>query len=202
MITHRRILVTAIIVLLISGVLATVYPLAGFAADAHPEKWAQPLDREGLPNLHQVTPLLYRGAQPTAGGMQQLKAMGIKTVINLRSFNSDREELGTTGLAYEHIPMKAWHPEQEDIIRFLRITTGKTRLPVFVHCQHGADRTGLMCAIYRVVIQGWTKEEAIQEMTQGGFGHHAIWTNLVRFIQDLDIEGIKKQAGIPTRGAP
>ena len=202
MITNRRILVTAIIVLLISGVLAAVYPLAGFAADEHPEKWAQPLDRKGLPNLYQVTPLLYRGAQPTAGGMQQLKAMGVKTVINLRSFNSDREELGTTGLAYEHIPMKAWHPEQEDIIRFLRITTDKTRAPVFVHCQHGADRTGLMCAIYRVVIQGWTKEEAIREMTQGGFGHHTIWTNLVKFIQDLDIEGIKKQAKISVKDTP
>ena len=202
MITNRRILVTAVIVLLISGVLTVTYPLAGFANDSRLEKWAHPLEREGLPNLHQVTPLLYRGAQPTAIGMQQLKAMGIKTVVNLRSFNSDREELGTTGLAYEHIPMKAWHPEQEDIVRFLRITTDKTRAPVFVHCQHGADRTGLMCAIYRVVIQGWTKEEAIQEMTQGGFGHHTIWTNLVRFIQDLDIEGIKKQAGLPTKAKP
>ena len=55
-----------------------------------------------------------------------------------------------------------------------------------------------MCAIYRVAICNWTKEEAIKEMTEGGFGHHTIWTNLVQFIKDLDIDGIKKQAGITT----
>jgi tyrosine-protein phosphatase SIW14 len=167
---------------------------------ARPAHWATPLQRKGLPNLHQVTPTLYRGAQPTAVGMRQLKAMGIKTVLNLRSFNSDREELGATGLAYDHIAMKAWHPEQEDIIRFLQITTDKSRQPIFVHCQHGADRTGLMCAVYRVAVCGWTKEEAIREMTQGGFGHHTIWTNLVKFIRDLDIDAIKKEAGIEAAG--
>jgi protein tyrosine/serine phosphatase len=193
----------AIILSVMDALIATC-PLAGLASSAQdptnsttrPSQWAQPLQREGLPNLHQVTPVLYRGAQPTAAGMRQLKAMGVTTVANLRSFNSDQKELSDTALAYEHISMKAWHPEREDIIRFLRIVTDKNRHPVFVHCQHGADRTGLMCAIYRVAIGGWTKEEAIKEMTQGGFGHHTIWTNLVRFIQDLDIEAIKKQAGI------
>ena len=178
-------------VALISGVRSG----ASTMATPRPAHWATPLQRKGLPNLHQVTPTLYRGAQPTAVGMRQLKAMGIKTVLNLRSFNSDREELGDTGLAYEHICMKAWHPEQEDIIRFLQITTDKSRQPIFVHCQHGADRTGLMCAVYRVAVCGWTKEEAIREMTQGGFGHHTIWTNLVKFIRDLDIDAIKKEAG-------
>ena len=163
-----------------------------------PSQWATPLEREGLPNLHQVTPLLYRGGQPTAEGMRQLKAMGVKTVINLRSFNSDRDEIGDTGLAYEHIYMKAWHPEREDIIRFLRIVTDKDCTPVFVHCQHGADRTGLMCAIYRVAVCDWTKEEAIREMTQGGFGHHTIWKNIIGFIEDLDIDAIKKEAAIDT----
>jgi len=197
----RRRAVIIVGLALLGSVLTTTYLIASFAADStaitpRPKKWARPLRQEGLPNLHQITPLLYRGAQPTAVGMRQLKAMGVKTVVNLRSFNSDREELGNTSLAYEHISMKAWHPEQEDIIRFLRITTDKAYAPVFVHCQHGADRTGLMCAIYRVAVEGWTKEEAIQEMTQGGFGHHTIWTNLVQFIQDLDIDAIKQQTGI------
>ena len=101
--------------LLISGALIAVYLLASPGADStssttRPSQWAQPLQREGLPNLHQVTVGIYRGAQPTAAGMHQLKAMGVKTVVNLRSFNSDREELGDTCLAGEHIYMKAWHP--------------------------------------------------------------------------------------------
>jgi protein tyrosine/serine phosphatase len=167
-------------------------------ATSRPGYWATPLQRKGLSNLYQVTPTLYRGAQPSAVGMRQLRAMGIKTVVNLRSFNSDREEIRGTGLAYEHIAMKAWHPEREDILRFLQITTDIDRQPVFVHCQHGADRTGLMCAVYRVAVCGWTKEEAIREMTRGGFKHHVIWTNLVTFIQDLDIDAIQKEDGIET----
>ncbi|MFW6163091.1 MAG: hypothetical protein ACODAJ_10005, partial [Planctomycetota bacterium] len=68
-----------------------------------PRQWATPIDKPGLPNLHQVSEDLYRGAQPTAEGMRQLKAMGVRTVINLRKLHSDRDEIGDTGLAYEHI---------------------------------------------------------------------------------------------------
>jgi protein tyrosine/serine phosphatase len=200
MFAKRPIIVIAIVFLFLGAVaLAFFFGVrsgASTTATPRPASWATPLQRKGLPNLHQVTPTLYRGAQPSAVGMRQLRAMGIKTVVNLRSFNSDREEIRGTGLAYEHIYMKAWHPEREDIIRFLQITTDNDRTPVFVHCQHGADRTGLMCAVYRVAVCNWTKAEAIREMTQGGFKHHVIWTNLVKFIQELDIDAIKKEAGI------
>ncbi len=195
------ILIVTIFLLLITAALALFFgvPSGGSTTSTpRPASWATPLQRKGLPNLHRVTPTLYRGAQPTAVGMRQLKAIGIKTVLNLRSFNSDREKLSDTALAYEHIYMKAWHPERKDIIRFLQITTDNDCTPVFVHCQHGADRTGLMFAVYRVAVCNWTKAEAIREMTQGGFGHHTIWTNLVKFIQDLDIDAIKKEAGIET----
>ena len=52
----------------------------------------------------------------------------------------------------------------------------------------------MMCAIYRIVIQGWTKDEAIAEMTQGGFGFHSVWENLVDYLQQLDVEKLKRQA--------
>ena len=128
--------------------------------------------------------------------MKNLKEIGIETVINLRSFNSDREEIGLTGLAYEHIYMKAWHPEEKEIVRFLQIVSNPKRSPILVHCQHGADRTGTMSAIYRIAIQGWTKKEAIREMTEGGFGFHSVWTNLPPWIDDLDINSLKKKAGL------
>ena len=128
--------------------------------------------------------------------INSLAKIGVKTVVNLRAFHSDRDEIGDTELDYEHIRMTAWHPEEEDIVRFLQIVTDKNRIPVFVHCMHGADRTGAVSAVYRIVIEGWTKEEAIQEMTEGGFGFHKIWKNLIRFVEDLDIEEIKKKAGI------
>ncbi|MCE9553690.1 MAG: tyrosine-protein phosphatase [Planctomycetes bacterium] len=161
-----------------------------------PKTWAAPIKLEGVPNYHKVSDTLFRSAQPTAEGMTNLKAQGVQTIVNLRSFHSNRDEIGNTGLASEHIFMKTWHPEREEVVRFLQIVTDPKRTPVLVHCQHGADRTGTMCAIYRVAVQGWSKEEAVREMTQGGYGFHEIWPNLPAWIKDLDIEAIRKEVGI------
>ena len=161
-----------------------------------PETWAQPVKLSGVPNLYRVSGELYRGDQPSPQGMQNLKNLGLKTIINLRSFHSDRDEIGDTGLAYEHITMKAWHPEEKEAVRFLKIVTDPQRAPVLVHCQHGSDRTGTMIAVYRLAVQGWSKAEAIREMTEGGFGFHWIWNNLPQWIEKLDIDRIKKQAGM------
>jgi protein tyrosine/serine phosphatase len=183
--------------------------LAGFITYAEdvaptnrPATWAKPIQQAGLPNLHQITTNLYRSAQPTAEGMQNLKKLGVKTVINLRSFNSDRAEIGLSGLAYEHIYMKAWHPEEKEAIRFLQIVTDEKRLPLLFHCQHGADRTGIMCALYRVAVQGWTKAEALRELKKGGYGYHEVWVNLPPWFEKLDIEDLKKKAGITPPAAP
>jgi protein tyrosine phosphatase (PTP) superfamily phosphohydrolase (DUF442 family) len=159
-----------------------------------PEHWAKPLDLPGVPNFHKVSDQLYRSAQPTKEGMENLKKFGIETIINLRSIHPDRKKVAGTGLAYEHIYMQAWHPEEEEAVRFLQIVTNPRRTPVLVHCQHGADRTGAMCAIYRVAVQRWRKEDAIREMLDGGFGFHAVWKNLLRWINRLDIDRIKKNA--------
>jgi protein tyrosine/serine phosphatase len=161
------------------------------------------MEKPGLPNLHKVTDNLYRGAQPTAEGFKNLKEMGIKTVVNLRAFHSDRDELKGLDLSYENIDVKTWHAEDEDLVRFLKIVTDKTKMPVFVHCQHGADRTGMMVAVYRIAVQGWTKADAMKEMTEGGFGWHPMWQNLLEHIEDLDIEALKKEAGLSeTQTAP
>jgi len=165
-------------------------------ADKRPMHWAQPMGTAGVPNLHKVDDGLYRSAQPSATGMKNLKTMGMETIVNLRSFHSDRDEIGDLGLAYEHIYMKAWHPEEKEVVRFLQIVTNAKRKPVLVHCQHGADRTGTMVALYRIVVQGWSKDEAVEEMVKGGFGFHGIWQNLVVWINDLDIERIKIRAGL------
>lgn len=165
-------------------------------ASERPAAWAQPREQIGVPNLFKVNDALYRSAQPSEEGMANLKEMGIKTIVNLRSFHSDRDEIGETGLGYEHIYMKAWHPEYKEVVRFLKVVNDPARTPVLVHCQHGADRTGTMCALYRVAAQGWTKDEAIREMTGGGFGFHSIWTNLPKWIQKIDIDAVKSDTGI------
>lgn len=133
--------------------------------------------------------------------MAELKAIGIKTVIDLRAFHSDKDELARSGsnLKPARLHMKAWHGEDEDVIRFLRIVSNTNNLPAFVHCQHGADRTGLVCAMYRITVCGWTKQEAINEMTQGDFGFHGMWKNLVTYVKRVDVEAIKRQSGIEAK---
>ena len=164
--------------------------------DTRPAKWAQPIDLPGCPNLHKVSDDLYRGAQPTAEGMEQLRQLGVRTIINLRSLHSDRDEIGDLDLSYHHINMKAWHGEDEDVVKFLNIMKEEENLPAFVHCQHGADRTGTMSAIYRIVFQGWSRKEALQEMVHGGFNFHSIWQNLLRYLQKMDIDELKREAGM------
>jgi protein tyrosine/serine phosphatase len=92
--------------------------------------------------------------------------------------------------------MKPWHPEDKEVVRFLKIVSDPNRTPVFVHCQRGADRTGTMCAIYRIAVQGWSKAEAIEEMTKGGFGFFNGWENIVNYVLKLDIEQIKREAAL------
>jgi len=166
-----------------------------------PGHWAQPCELAGCPDLYKVSDDLYRGAQPSAEGMRNLKELGIKTIVNLRSFHSDRDEMGQIDFNYHHIYVKTWHPERKEIVRFLRIVADREQTPVFVHCQYGADRTGLMVAVYRVVVHGWSKEEALEEMTRGGYGFHEVWRNLVRYFNELDFEGIRRDAGVASEDA-
>ena len=90
-----------VIVLLL--IVLTPLMAAGQAAGNRPGTWAQPVMLAGVPNLHKVSDSLYRSAQPSAEGMRNLKQMGLQTILNLRSFHSDRKAIGDTGLAYEHI---------------------------------------------------------------------------------------------------
>src|SRR5437879_1175673 len=92
-------------------------------------QWAVPITESGVPNLHRVDDHLSRGAQPSAEGFRQLKAMGVRTVIDLRSFHSDGRLLDGTGLNYIRFYMKPWHAENDDVIRFLRIVTDTNNAP-------------------------------------------------------------------------
>ena len=183
-----KIITCATLLLLISG--CSLFSATGLSP--RPSEWAQPIDRPGLPNLYKVDDHLYRGAQPTADGIGELKKMGIRTVINLRALHSDRDEIGDTEIGYVHIPMTAINAHNIHAIAFLQTLLDPTKAPVFVHCQHGADRTGTIVAVYRILIHDWTKKEALREMIRGGYGFHTVFEGLIKFIEDLDVEEIKR----------
>lgn len=153
-------------------------------------------DVAGAPNLAQISPELWRSAQPNAEGFKNLKALGIKTVVNLRNVSSDRDELKGLGLKYVHIHFAPWHPEEEDVVAFLKVLEDPENHPVLVHCQHGADRTGTMIAIYRAYQQGWPMKDAMQELPR--FGFHSIWANLKKYLERLDVAALRAKV----RAAP
>lgn len=149
-----------------------------------PSNWAEPITLAGVPNLHKITDNLYRSAQPTTEGMKNLSAFGIKTVINLRNSHSDLDEICNLPLTAKRIEIFAGNLKDEYVTEFLSIVDDSTAYPILVHCQHGADRTGALCAMYRILRQGWTPDEAIDELKNGGYGFHPIWNNIPIFIRE------------------
>src|SRR5205085_2345435 len=123
--------------------------------------------------------------QPTAEGFAAAEKLGIKTVINLRAFHSD-QSLVSTNLKVARIRSNAWWASAADAVQFLKLVSNTNNGPFLVHCQHGADRTGEMIAMYRIAVEGWSKESAIKEMTAGGFGHHSIFRNLRAYLKRVD----------------
>jgi len=160
-------------------------------AAPRPERWAEPITLEGVPNLHRLTPLLYRSEQPTALGMRNLEKLGIRTVINLRAFNDDLDELRGTGLRAVHVPVHTWHLETEDIVAVMRELRRTEDGPFLIHCQHGADRTGLMSAMYRMLEQNWSAEDALNELVDGGYGYHSLWRNIKRYVRSVDVGALR-----------
>lgn len=150
--------------------------------EVRPQEWAQAVALGGVPNLHKVSEELYRSAQPSAEGMANLEKLGIRTVVNLRALSSDADEVGALSLKQEEIPILTWTPSDEVDEEFFEILERSPK-PVLVHCKHGADRTGALCALYRVRKQEWSVENALAEMRGGGFGFHEIWGNLPRWVR-------------------
>lgn len=126
-----------------------------------------------LPNFHDVAPGIYRGAAPTAKGLAQLKKMGVRTIIDLRCEKkkaaAEKPVAEGLGFTWINLPMGSEPPTQKQVDTLLATLAKAPKEPVFVHCQHGADRTGCMIGIYRVAVQGWAYEKTYKEMRSYGF---------------------------------
>jgi tyrosine-protein phosphatase SIW14 len=133
-------------------------------------KFARKLTVKGLPNLGEVTPTLYRGSQPTKEGFEQLARMHIAIVVDLRgNRTSERDAVAGLGMRYVPIPWFCMRPKNVVIAQFLILLRDNPGKKVFVHCNTGIDRTGMMVAAYRMAIEKWTADEAMGEMRAYGF---------------------------------
>ena len=156
--------------------------------------WATPVQQSA--NLFQVTPTFYRSAQITQEELALLQSFDIKTVVSLRAFHSDKKILSQSGMQLVRVKIYTWDIDDEQVAQALRaIREAEKQGKVLLHCQHGADRTGLITAMYRVLYQNWDRERALDELVNGGYGYHAMWKNIPDYLRTVDIEKIRRMAG-------
>ncbi len=156
-------------------------PTPAAVDDALPGELTQPMLPEcvrqlvdQIPQVRLVAPGILRGGQPTPAGLIALQKAGVKTIINLRNnpiyVPQEEDECRRLGVTMFSIPMDGvLPPSNAQIHEFLKIVQSQANLPVFIHCQHGQDRTGAMIGIYRIEAENWTAGQAYKEMLQNGF---------------------------------
>ncbi len=154
----KRLLVLLMVPLVLGGCRKKPADQSGQGQEDGYQLQVEALELGGCSNLYKVNDRLYRGAQPEAEGFKELKKLGVKTVLNLRASHSDSELLEDAGLDYVHIEMQPWDVEYDEVKQALQIIMDESKQPVFVHCKHGADRTGVVIAAWRLTADGWTKE--------------------------------------------
>ncbi len=140
-------------------------------------------DVRGVDYAARVAPGIYRGGQPDEQGIEWLRSIGVRTVVNLRHYHGDTEGelVRAAGMRYVRIPLESTDaPEPEEIARFLEVARDPEAHPIYVHCLHGVDRTGAMIAVYRMQVQGWSNSDALAEMEH--FGAHGVLHDLRRFV--------------------
>ena len=185
--------------------LLAILPLAACNSDASQEKVTGTTTQKaiaqrlpgvtGLENFARVNPNFYRGAQPTEEGYKQLKAMGVKTTISFRSHHDTTKVAKAVGLHPIEMPLKAdlesVPPTDDEIKKFFEIVLDPLLQPCYIHCAFGKDRTGTMAALYRMEIDGWSSDEAMQEMQ--AFGYHTYYKDFAQFIRDYKPRGYGKK---------
>ena len=120
-----------------------------------------------IKNFGKVDDNYYRGSQPSKVQMEELKRLGVKTIIDLRKDKvaSASDWATGAGLQYFNItmqPSKAATDEQTAY--FLSLVNDPKNWPVYVHCKGGRHRTGALTAVYRITHNGWSAAQAWEEM--------------------------------------
>jgi protein tyrosine/serine phosphatase len=154
-----------------------------------------------IDNFGQVNEHYFRGGQPEGRDYDDLKALGIKTVIDLTDDDSDAREPGAVrslGMKFVSIPMSTHEtPSAEKVAKFLDIVNDPANQPVYVHCVGGRHRTGVMTAVYRMTDDGWTADRAFAEMKNYKFGAdflHSEFKDFVYSYRPAPAAGVKAAA--------
>lgn len=149
-----------------------------------------PVDRVRIDNFARVNNTYYRGAQPVGSDYADLAALGVRTVIDLTSSDSQASEgslVQQNGMRYVRIPMTTrTAPTATQVAQFLAIANDPASQPVYVHCVGGKHRTGVMTAVYRMTRDGISGDAAFREMKQFGYGADFLHPEFKKFVHTYD----------------
>jgi hypothetical protein len=175
--------------------------------------------KTGLSNVHTVSPgVLVRGAQPSERGFRTLyDDYGVRTVVNLNdsTATSEAKVVESLGMRYVALPSDASHPDADKVLEFVRIVRDAGSTPgngsgngggaVYVHCQHGMDRTGYAVAAYRILVDGWDADRAMAELRgYQAFPHAMLFPAIEPFVRGVyrDRDALRTRlAPVPTPAA-
>jgi len=146
---------------------------------------AQNLSNIRIDNFGRVNTNYFRGAQPEGRDYADLAAIGIKTVIDLTQDGDPGESsfVQREGMKFYRIPMTTHEtPSAEKLSQFLKLVNDPANQPVYVHCQGGRHRTGVMTAVYRMTNDRWTADRAFAEMKQYKFGADFLHSEFKDFV--------------------
>lgn len=152
-------------------------------------------------NFYQISTDVFRSDQPSNELIPSLKQYNIDTVINLRARDEDAKVLKDQPFNLVHIPIYTWAINREDLLQAMRAiqTAKQNNQKVLIHCYHGSDRTGATIAMYRIIFEHWSIEDAVKEMKQGGYGFHVIWKNIDHLLSPENVKWIQQQLAHPSR---
>lgn len=125
-----------------------------------------------LKNFGKVNDNYYRGSQPRENEIEQLQRLGVKTVIDLRKDKVPQAAhwVSRAGMKYFNISMRPGRrATDEQTAYFLSLVNDPANGPVYVHCKGGRHRTGALTAVYRITHDGWTADQAWEEMKRYDF---------------------------------
>lgn len=139
---------------------------------------AQKISLQGVPNAGKVSDSLFRGAQPDLSNLNELRKLGVTTIVDLRSESRHTRDLEqrqaeSLGIHFISIPVDGFSPPTSDqLAEFFTVLRQAPVQKVFVHCRFGEDRTGVFVAAYRIAFDRWTSDQALTEMLYYGFNRH------------------------------
>jgi tyrosine-protein phosphatase SIW14 len=198
-------------VLLFALLFATGPYDSSYAADPDSEPvqhppFAQKVDIPGISDAGKLNDYLYRGTQPDEKGLKNLRKLGIDMIVDLRGefpwkVKKESEHAKKLGMHLIRIPGNGWaDPKDKQVAQFFALIQEQPRHKIYVHCWLGGDRAGVFLAAYRIAFDGWTPEQALDEMHQYHF--HGFWhRNMSAYVKKFPERLNKSEVLAPYRHA-